>query len=537
MRRRIWVTVTAFVAALTVLPSPMGLLAEAAPSPERRGDFNGDGYHDLAIGVEFEDVGSDDDAGGVEVIYGTQNGLNGDAPIDDQFLTQGTLSGSVEPGDRFGHALAWGDFDADGFDDLAIGAPFEDVQISTGNMADAGVVHVAYGSPSGLTAFGDVVLTQNSQGILGVVQTGDRFGFALAAGNLGAGAGDELAIGTPRDRVGSVSRAGAVNVLYGGFGVGSGGNQLWHQDSAGISGVAEISDEFGSALAIGDVGTSARADLAVGVPLEDLNTSTEADAGSVNVIYGGRNGLTSQGNQLWHQNSAGVGGGAEPADHFGAALTTGEFGRESTGDLAIGVPGEDAGGAVDAGVAQVLYGTATGLAPAGNQIWYLNSSGVPGAAADGDAFGSALAAGDLGRDARDDLAVGIPFDDPDESNAGSAIVVYGSATGLSTSSVQAWTQGSSGIAGAPEKSDAFGQALAIADFGRGPESDLAVGVPGEGYEDTFPVLEVISLIGAVNVIYGADDGLNSSGSQFWWQRSGTLKDSGEASDRFGSALA
>jgi hypothetical protein len=535
--RKVLVVLAALVITLITLLPPGAAATEREQAPEPLGDFNGDGYHDLAVGVEWEDVNGDDNAGAVQIIYGTQNGLDGDAPIDDQFLTQGTLSGSIEPGDRFGHALAWGDFDADGFDDLAIGAPFEDVQITAGNIADAGVVHVAYGSPSGLTAFGDVVLSQNASGILGEVQTGDRFGFALAAGNLGAGLGDELAIGTPRDRVGSVSRAGSVNVLYGGIGVGAGGNDLWHQDSAGISGVAEISDEFGSALAIGDVGTSARADLAVGVPLEDLDTTTEADAGSVNVIYGGRNGLTASGNQLWHQNIADIGGTAEPEDHFGASLTVGDFGRESTGDLAIGVPDEDAGGARDAGVAQALYGTAGGLLSAGNEVWYLNSSGVPGTAAVGDAFGFALAAGDVGRDARDDLAIGVPLVFHDENDAGSVILVYGSATGLSASGVQSWSQGSSGISGAPENPDSFGSALAMANFGRGTEADLAVGVPGEFYEDNTPPLGFIPYLGGVNVIYGSEGGLDDLGSQFWWQRSSTLRDSGEDGDRFGSSLA
>jgi hypothetical protein len=227
---------------------------------------------------------------------------------------------------------------------------------------------------------------------------------------------------------------------------------------------------------------------------------------------------------------------AEAEDHFGWALTAGDFGRESTEDLAIGTPAEDAG-AVDAGVAQVLYGTPTGLSSTGNQLWYLDSPNIPGEATYRDAFGLALAAGDFGKDPRHDLAIGIPFDHISESGSGSVIILYGSATGLTSSGVQAWSQGSSGINGSPERPDNFGYALAAANYGRGTEADLAVGVPRESYEKEGPILDSITFVGAVNVIYGGDGGLNSSGDQCWWQRSDTLKDSGEELDEFGSSLA
>jgi hypothetical protein len=39
------------------------------------GDFNGDGKDDLAIGVSREDLGNIRDAGAVNIIYGSDNGL------------------------------------------------------------------------------------------------------------------------------------------------------------------------------------------------------------------------------------------------------------------------------------------------------------------------------------------------------------------------------------------------------------------------------------------------------------------------------
>ncbi len=54
------------------------------------------------------------------------------------------------------------DFDGDGYADLAVGAPGENV----GGKRDAGAVHVLYGSASGPTAR-DQVWHQNRKGIKG----------------------------------------------------------------------------------------------------------------------------------------------------------------------------------------------------------------------------------------------------------------------------------------------------------------------------------------------------------------------------------
>ena len=83
------------------------------------------------------------------------------------------------------------------------------------------------------------------------------------------------------------------------------------------------------------------ADLAVGVPGEDVGTV--ADAGAVNVIYGGPTGLTAAGNQLWTQDSEGIKGTQEPGDEFGFSLAAADFDRDGFADLAVGVPGEDVG--------------------------------------------------------------------------------------------------------------------------------------------------------------------------------------------------
>jgi hypothetical protein len=78
----------------------------------------------------------------------------------------------VEAGDEFGEQLASGDFNHDGFAELAAAAPTEDV----GTVQQAGAVSVLPGSAGGLTASGGRLFTQNSPGVPGTAETFDLFG-------------------------------------------------------------------------------------------------------------------------------------------------------------------------------------------------------------------------------------------------------------------------------------------------------------------------------------------------------------------------
>jgi len=98
----------------------------------------------LAIGVPGEDLGSvfKADVGAVEVIYGSSNGLSATSPHADQIWTEDSpnIDNQAETGDQFGQALATGDFNADGKDDLSVGVPLEDL----GSIGNTGGVEVIY---------------------------------------------------------------------------------------------------------------------------------------------------------------------------------------------------------------------------------------------------------------------------------------------------------------------------------------------------------------------------------------------------------
>jgi hypothetical protein len=418
------------------------------------GDFDRDGFADLAIGTENDDPDGIVNTGAVNVLYGSADGLTS---ARSQYWRQDSpaVVDVSDPGDGFGTSLAAADFDGDGFADLAVGVPSEDL----GSLQNAGAVIVLRGSADGLTGTGSRIIHKDRPGVVGQAKEFEEFGTELAAGNLGRGPFADLAVGTPSEGVGDAGRAGAVSVLYGSeTGLTATGSEVWSQDSPGILGHARESDRFGYSLAVGDLGGSSHGDLVVGVPFSEVGFVP--NAGAVSVIYGSPTGLTAQGNQIWTQDSPGVIGIAEGGDLLGLSLAVGNLGNGTRADIVVGVPREDAGGD-EAGVVNVLYGSASGVSAEDNQLWYQDSPGVAGGAEDHDWFANALAIGDFGGGAPRDLAVGVPVEAIGSiQSAGAINVLYGSVSGLTAEGNLLWSQDSDGSDDAAETGDGFGGSLA-----------------------------------------------------------------------------
>ena len=168
--------------------------------------------------------------------------------------------------------------------------------------------------------------------------------------------------------------------------------------------------------------------------------------------------------------------------NFGDTMTSGDFNADGHADLAIGNPGEyDANGVAFGGAVWIFYGSPSGLDYKAPQHINQDTEGVPGTMEGNDMFADALAAGDLNGDGWDDLTVGAPGETINGARyAGSVTVLYGGPTGLTTTGAQLFTQGTEGVPGDPEQSDAFGAAVAVGDMTGDGYDDLAVSSPSEG---------------------------------------------------------
>ena len=462
------------------------------------GDFNGDGYSDQAIanpslGVCSSSSSWSTKAGSVEVKYGTQWGLTSYAQVWDH-STPGMPHSIISHQSYLwlGTALAAGDFNDDGYEDLAIGAANDQITGEASNgprMYGAGSVIILYGSIYGLRVTGAQNLHQDTYGINGIAEYRDGFGTTLAVGDFNRDHCDDLVIGVPKEDIGSKVDAGAIHVLWGSTsGIRTTGDLSLHQDSSGVPGVSEDGDNFGASLAIGDFDGDGYEDLAVGSPGEMLGVS-QTHAGMVNLFRGHSGGLSASASSLkqattyfpWSVNDY----CAEGWDEFGASLTAGDLNGNGRDELVVGVPGESLGsswGKTRAGAIQVYsFTNSSSFNVSSSRLYTQDSPSIQGVAESIDRFGEVLISGDLNSDGYDDIVIGMPGESIGSvASAGAVQVIYGRSNATSTLFWdQCLHQNSSGNSATAEAWDYFGSALSIGDFDGDGLMELSVGVPNE----------------------------------------------------------
>ncbi len=423
--------------------------------------IDGDAFADMIVGSTGETVDGAANAGEFVVIRGSADGPD---MASVQIFTQSDLHpGGAETGDFFGYNIASGDFDDDGYDDIAVSAPFED----DGDIVDSGSVTVVPGGPDGLVSEEARTFTQADLVGQGT-GPGDFFGWSVVSDDFDGDGHADLAVGAPGEDRGAAADSGAVHVLYGSpDGLTTDGNQAFDQ-SGPIKNRPEIDDLFGFSLGSSDLNCDGVADLAVGVPNESLGPD-DVIAGAVHVILGSSNGLRADGNVLLTQASRRIAGSLD-FNQFGTSLAGGRFDRGRCGDLAIGAPttgiggtgaticAEDPGCAHQAGAVVVVYGSKSWPRPGGTGF-FSQRGRVPGTPQEDDFFGRTVAALDVDGNGIDDLVVGVPFEDVrGKRDAGLVTVLRGTRRGIVGARSYAISQAGK-VADRPERDDRFGASL------------------------------------------------------------------------------
>jgi len=442
-----------------LLQSTFGILTESGDrfgAALAAGDFNRDGFDDLAIGIPFEDIGTTVDAGAVIVTYGSSLGLN--QGLTPAILLHQDVPGTIDAAeywDQFGGALATGDFNNSGYISLAVGVPGESFETSPGEwLYDAGAVQVFLGLPTGINPEIDQFI-QGSSFPGWDDREGDRLGTSLATGDIDLDDFDDLLVGIPGSYFDLTFGGGAGHVPGSSSSLQPGLGQIF-----GVPGT-DPEDGAGYSVAICNLNNSGPLEQVVAAPWGEWDVGPNGEGWtwipSVPPIYFP---------------------GHQANTYLGYALGVGDFRGAGHDQLLIGAPGWNTDGQTASGEVRLYDDGFPGLG-----VLSQNSPGIGGVSNSGDWFGEVIGVGDFNADGFDDGVFGVPREDlydgsPDEKlNAGAVNVVYGGPGGLTSIGNQLWTLDDAGLFGAWE-GDEFGDAVAAGDFDGDGVQDLAIGASG-----------------------------------------------------------
>ncbi|MDT8858435.1 VCBS domain-containing protein [Paracoccaceae bacterium Fryx2] len=353
--------------------------------------------------------------------------------------TGGFVINGVSAGDESGFSVSSaGDVNGDGFDDLIVGAPFDDP-----NGDRSGASFVVFGKTNGTAVQLSDVEAGTGGFVINGVSANDNSGFSVSsAGDVNGDGFDDLIVGALGDDPNGVS-SGASFVVFGktdgtavelsAIEAGTGGFV--------INGVSALDQSGWSVSSAGDVNGDGFDDLIVGARGDDPNGN---ESGASFVVFGKTDGTAVELSAI----EAGTGGfvinGVSASDRSGYSVSSaGDVNGDGFDDLIVGANGDDPNG-VSSGASFVVFGKTDGTAVELSAI----AAGTGGFVINGmsayDQSGiSVSSAGDVNGDGFDDLIVGAPYDDPNGDYSGASFVVFGKtdSTAVELSAIEAGTGG------------------------------------------------------------------------------------------------
>ncbi|MBC8291245.1 MAG: FG-GAP repeat protein, partial [Planctomycetes bacterium] len=227
------------------------------------GDFNGDGFDDLADPANQQNV---------RLVFGRANEASGESDISivdsgsdesGAILDTSVLSGGSTDGNT--NAVAFGNLNEDKFSDVVLGRSDQN------GLNNRGIVFVKFGSATPFGGPFDMTSLESGDGSLGFVVKGaianDRIGQpgTIAVGDVNGDGAHDLLLGAPARDLTGKENAGIVSIILGPFG----NEAVFDLANPPAGRVVEIRGEFsgdqiGVSLATADVTGDGKDDIVIG---------------------------------------------------------------------------------------------------------------------------------------------------------------------------------------------------------------------------------------------------------------------------------